>query len=124
MAELCRIYDISRQSGYKWWKRSQQEGEAGLEDRSRTAHHHPLQIAAAIEEKILNCRYLHPSWGARKLRKYLADKDTQTRWPALSTFGEILKRSGLTRAQRKRRRDSTLYAAFPVGYASQPGMVR
>ncbi len=104
MAELCRIYDISRQSGYKWWKRSQQEGEAGLEDRSRTAHHHPLQIAAAIEEKILNCRYLHPSWGARKLRKYLADKDTQTRWPALSTFGEILKRSGLTRAQRKRRR--------------------
>jgi hypothetical protein len=52
MAELCRMYDISRQSGYKWVKRGQQ-GEVEWEDRSRAAHHHPLQ------EKILPCRYDH-----------------------------------------------------------------
>ena len=49
MAELCRMYDISRQSGYKWVKRGQQ-GETEWEDRSRAAHHHPLQVAAEIEE--------------------------------------------------------------------------
>jgi putative transposase len=64
MAELCRMYDISRQSGYKWVKRGQQ-GEAEWEDRSRAAHHHPLQ------EKILACRYQHPTWGARKLHSQL-----------------------------------------------------
>lgn len=112
MSELCRIYDISRQSGYKWYKRNQQEGEEGLQNRSRTAHHHPLQVAEAIEKKILDCRFGHPTWGARKLRKYLADKDGQTGWPALSTFGEILKRSGLTRAQRKRRRPAPYTQPF------------
>jgi transposase InsO family protein len=103
MAELCRMYDISRQSGYKWVKRGQQ-GETSWEDRSRAAHHHPLQVTTKIEEKILACRYQHPTWGARKLRKFLSDRDQKTRWPALSTIGEILKRSGLTNPSRKRRR--------------------
>jgi transposase InsO family protein/predicted DNA-binding protein YlxM (UPF0122 family) len=103
MAELCRAYDISRPSGYKWVKRSQQEGE-GLEDRSRAAHHHPRQVAESIEQKILQCRHQHPTWGARTLRYYLEQRDKKTPWPALSTFGDILKRAGLTRPQRKRRR--------------------
>ncbi|HXP07301.1 MAG TPA: DDE-type integrase/transposase/recombinase [Acidobacteriaceae bacterium] len=102
MAELCRMYDISRQSGYKWVKRGQQ-GEVEWEDRSRAAHHHPLQMAAEIEEKILACRYQHPTWGARKLRKFLSDRDQKARWPALSTIGELLKRSGLSNPSRKRR---------------------
>jgi putative transposase len=29
MAELCRFYEISRQSGYKWLERGREEGEAG-----------------------------------------------------------------------------------------------
>ena len=104
MAELCRVYEVSRQSGYKWLKRSQQYGDLGLEDRSRAAHHHPHQVTEAIEEKILECRCRHPTWGARTLRHFLAKRDKKTCWPALSTFGEILKRAGLTRPQRKRRR--------------------
>ena len=35
LAELCRRYEISRQTGYKWLERYQQEGEPGLEERSR-----------------------------------------------------------------------------------------
>src|ERR1700761_6973017 len=104
MAELCRAYEISRQCGYKWLERNEQEGEAGLLDRSRAAHHHPHQVAKAIEEKILACRRSHPTWGARKLRRYLQEKNGKRSWPALSTFGEILKRTGLTRPQRQRRR--------------------
>ncbi len=29
MAELCRTYEISRQSGYKWVKRVRAEGDGG-----------------------------------------------------------------------------------------------
>jgi putative transposase len=32
LAELCRRYEISRQTGYKWLERYQQEGESGLEE--------------------------------------------------------------------------------------------
>src|SRR5580658_7706422 len=31
LAELCRKYGVSRQTGYKWVKRFEAEGEAGLE---------------------------------------------------------------------------------------------
>ena len=29
MSELCRIYEVSRESGYKWLRRSQVEGKRG-----------------------------------------------------------------------------------------------
>ncbi len=35
LAELCRRYEISRQTGYKWLERYQLEGKSGLEERSR-----------------------------------------------------------------------------------------
>ena len=41
MAELCRVYEISRETGYKWIKRSRAEGEPGLQDRSRAPLRHP-----------------------------------------------------------------------------------
>ncbi len=44
MAELCRLYDISRKTGYKWLDRWQQEGVAGLADRSRAPRHNPNRV--------------------------------------------------------------------------------
>lgn len=35
LAELCRRYEISRQTGYKWLERYQQEGESSLGWRNR-----------------------------------------------------------------------------------------
>ena len=37
-AELCRKYGVSRQTGYKWVKRFEAQGVAGLEDLSREPH--------------------------------------------------------------------------------------
>ena len=42
-AELCRRYGVSRRTGYKWLQRYQQQGWAGLEDRSRAPRRHALQ---------------------------------------------------------------------------------
>ena len=63
MAELCRVYDISRESGYKWLKRSRAEGDVGLEDRSRAPLRHPNQTEPSIEQQLLQLRHHHPTWG-------------------------------------------------------------
>jgi transposase InsO family protein len=121
MAELCRFYQISRQTGYESLRRYQREGEAGLQEQSRAPRQHPNQTPAEIEEHILQLRYQHPSWGARKLRCYLSDHDTETLWPALSTLGEILQRHGLTHPQRRRRKAPPY--TQPLQHADGPNRV-
>lgn len=104
MSELCELYSISRVTGYKWLRRYQQEGAAGLGDRSSAPHAHGRQTAAAIVEALLCLRRQRPNWGPKKLVAYLSAKQSDTPWPAPSTAGEILKRAGLVAARRKRRR--------------------
>ena len=39
VSELCRRFNISQKTGYKWIGRFKREGERGLQDRSRRPHH-------------------------------------------------------------------------------------
>ena len=117
MAELCRMHGISRQSGYKWLGRNEEEGEAGLIDRSRAAHQHPNQISVSIENHIIALRREHPSWGPRKLQVVLRTRKPKLQWPAVSTIGALLKREGLVIA-RKHRRRTPLYTQ-PLQHAGQ-----
>jgi transposase InsO family protein len=102
MAELCRIYGIARKTGYEWVDRYEVEGLEGLHDRRYGAKNHPNQTDTGVEEQILQLKYGHPSWGAKKLRGYLVVNKQGVDWPVLSTFGEILRRKGLSTPQRKR----------------------
>jgi transposase InsO family protein len=102
MAELCRIYGIARKTGYQWVDRYAVEGMVGLVDRCYGAVHHPNQTASRIEEQIVQLKQSHPSWGAKKLRARLVAKKEGVHWPAVSTFGEILRREGLSAPQHKR----------------------
>src|ERR1700691_566268 len=104
MAELCRLYEISRESGYKWIKRIRARGEQGLEARSRAPPSPPNQAAANIEQQVLQLRRRHATWGPRKLLYVLGQKQPQVVWPAASTVGALLKREGLTVARRARRK--------------------
>jgi len=104
MTELCALYSISRVTGYKWLRRYQAEGAAGLADRSSAPHAHGRQTPAAIAEALRCLRQQRPNWGPRKLVAYLSAKQPDTPWPAPSTAGEILKRAGLVGPRRKRRR--------------------
>jgi transposase InsO family protein len=93
MSALCREYHISRKTGYKWLKRYQEQGRAGLEDRSRRPAGHPNQTPAVLERVILEARALHPAWGGRKLKRWLENKGW-TELPAPSTITAILRRHG------------------------------
>lgn len=103
-AQLCRDFQISRMSGYKYVKRYQEEGMEGLEERSRAPHNIPNKTPEPITKRIIELRKEHPRWGAKKLHQILLDEGIYTKVPARSTISLILKRNGLIPERKKRKR--------------------
>ena len=111
-AAICRRFDVSRRIGYKWLARFEEEGVAGLLDRSRAPAHHPQAIVPKVAERCLEVRRAHPTWGPRKVRAYLKRAAPKTAWPATSTIGELFDREGLTVKRKLRRRSPPSSAPF------------
>ena len=91
--ELCRRFDVSSRTAYKWLKRFQQQGIEGLLDRSRQPLHSPERCGPGIEQRVLSVRDHHPVWGARKIRARLEALGREE-IPTASTIHAILKRHG------------------------------
>jgi transposase InsO family protein len=70
VAQTCRYFGISREKFYKWKRRFEEHGAAGLCDRPRAPHHSPNETPREVVSKIL---YLRQSYhfGAGKIRDYL-----------------------------------------------------
>ena len=111
-AAACRRFGVSRRVGYKWLARFEEEGAAGLFDRSRAPLHHPQSIAEKTAEHCLEVRRAHPTWGPIKVRAFLERKLPRTTWPAASTIGELFDREGLTVKRKRRRRSPPSSAPF------------
>lgn len=90
---LCRRYEISPKTAYKWIDRYREAGAEALGDRSRRPHHSPCQTAPGVEQVILRLREKHPVWGARKLRRRLVVQGCRD-LPSVSTITAILHRHG------------------------------
>lgn len=112
MSDLCDGYGISRPTGYKWVARYQQSGLDGLKEHSRRPHGHPMSVPEAIKEQIIEAKLSHQSWGPKKVMDYLRRREPARYWPADSTAGEILKRVGLVKRRRRRRRVSAYGEPF------------
>jgi putative transposase len=104
MAELCRVHNISRKTGYKWCERFGGGGLDALKDQSRAPQRHPNQTAEAIEAELLALRRAHMRWGPRKLKAVLERDPRRQAWPAPSTIGALLKREGLVLGRQPRRK--------------------
>jgi transposase InsO family protein len=89
---LCRRYGISPPTAYKWLGRAR-AGDLPLADRPRRPATTPRRTAAGIEAAVLAERDAHPAWGARKLRRRLANLG-HAAVPAPSTIHAILRRHG------------------------------
>src|SRR5215218_392700 len=63
---LCRRFNVSRKTGYKWLSRYDALGVEGLSDLSRAPHGHPHAIPATIAERCLQVRREHSTWGPAK----------------------------------------------------------
>src|SRR5689334_13537199 len=118
IAELSRQFGVSRETIYQWKRRVEQEGESGLEERSRAPHRQAQAIGADMAERILDVRRAHPRWGPRKILGALQCPGGKKVWPAASTVGALLKREGLVAARRKRVRVPSF--SDPLGHAQGP----
>jgi len=91
---LCKSFNISRKTGYKWLDRFIELGAEGLLDLSRRPHSSPLKCEESMENAITTLRDAHPAWGGRKLKTRLEELGHQD-VPAASTVTAILRRKGL-----------------------------
>jgi len=92
VAELCRRFGISRETGFQYLRRYRESGLDGLKDRSRRPHTSPRRTPAAMEAQIVELRQAHP-WGPRKLARRLRDLGVAD-VPAASTVSAVLRRNG------------------------------
>ena len=91
---LCRRFEISPKTGYKWLNYYTQATPADtLRDRSRQPHTQPARSAPEIEAAVVALRQSHPAWGGRKIARRRLDRDSITVAP--STVTAILHRHGL-----------------------------
>jgi transposase InsO family protein len=115
VTELAERYTVSRKTIYKWTKRYERDGPAGLQEHSRAARTRPHQTPEAITEQVLAFRRRHPGWGPRTIQAYLKKHQPEISWPAASTIGDLFDRHGLT-SKRPRRR----HAPAPERATSEP----
>jgi putative transposase len=102
-AELCREHGISRKTGYKWLRRFQAQGTAGLVDRSRRPLSNSLAVKPEVVVALVALKQKHRSWGPKKLWTLLARTTTAEDMPSVATIGRILDSAGLVVRRRRYR---------------------
>jgi transposase InsO family protein len=108
VAHAADMVGVSRQTAWKWLRRFEAEGEAGLEDRSSRPHRSPRALSQARVDAVLAARHEH-RLGPHRLAPL-------TGVPR-STIGDILARRGLSRL-----RDQDGPTGIPVRYVRErPG---
>lgn len=91
VAQACRKFGISRQTGYLWLARARRQPDEPLVDRSRRPHASPDRTSPQIELAILKIRDAE-RWGARKIHAVLRAQGMQV--PSIRTVHQILQRHG------------------------------
>src|SRR5215471_17688570 len=99
-ARLCQEFEISRPTGYEWWKRHQRGGHRAVVEKSRRPHHSRHRTPAESEQQVVHLRRQFPDWGARKLQVELRQSGLEL--PAI-TIHRILLRHDLVREQDRHR---------------------
>ena len=118
---LCRRFNISRRTGYKWIDRYKELGIGGLKEHSRCPRNVPIQTPEAVEKRIIDLRTENPEWGAKKLHKLLENEKKEGLFdaviPARGTITRILHRNGLISEQRSQQ--SKHWQRFEYDYPNE-----
>ena len=89
MSDLCREYEISRKTGYKFEQRYEEQGPKGLYDVSRRPRRLARQISSGIQTAILELKREKPTWGAAKIHEVLGRQHPQMELPVRSTIHDL-----------------------------------
>jgi transposase InsO family protein len=118
MSEACRLFGVSRKSGYKWLDRYKTHGPAGLQDQSRAPKSTPWALEQDMVELLIGVRHKHPTWGARKVLDSLRWRHPKLELPASSTVGDLFVRRGLITKKVRKRHHAR--AGTPLGHMLGP----
>jgi transposase InsO family protein len=112
VSAFCRDQNMSRQTFYKWRRRGEAEGRAGLEERSRRPKRSPARTSVEIEERIVRIRKElddegldHGPWS---IRQQLAGQVEVGVVPSESTIWRMLVRRGLVVPEPRKRPQASL----------------
>ena len=117
VARTCRHFGISRQAFYKWKRRFNELGAAGLYDRPRTPHRSPRATAREVVSRILYLRQ-HYHFGPGMIADYLKRFHQVSIAP--SSVHRLLGKHGMSRlpANQKHRPQRTRWTRYEK---PQPG---
>jgi transposase InsO family protein len=104
--EVCERHEISRDTFYRWRRRFEAVGIAGLLERSTAPICSPRRIRAELEDLICAMRREHPRWGARTISARLKRAGIDP--PAISTIHRTLRRNGFVVGQPRKKPKSFL----------------
>lgn len=121
IANLCRLYEISRDTGYKWLNRFKKNGLEGLKDKSRAPLVQAFATDPNLEKQIIDVRIQYPTWGPKKVRALLVRYYPKMLWPSTTTIGNLFDKHGLTVARKYRRRVPP--RSEPLTHCQQPNDV-
>lgn len=105
IVRICDRFGISEKTGQKWLKRFREGGPDALEDRSHAPLAHKGRITPDVRDRIITLKKKYPLYGPEKIHDWLVlhePREPGLRWPAVSSIGSLLKRSGLVRRKRRR----------------------
>ena len=110
VAGLSRELGVSRKTAYKWLKRYEERGEAGLRNQSTRPRSSPRRSDPNMEALVCALRLKYPAWGGRKLHHVLR-REGHSGVPAPSTCSDILRRHGLLQTSTRPQRDLMRFEA-------------
>lgn len=98
VSEACRRSGITRGSYYEYRRRFREHGLAGLRNRPPRHKTHPMTTPKAIEERLVETSFAHPSWGCVRLAANLRQSGISLSAP---TAQKLLARRGLGTSQER-----------------------
>lgn len=117
--DLCRKYEISPKTGYKWKERFLKHGLEGMKEKSRRPQSSPQQLKEDVVCEIVRLKNAHKHWGPKKIRVIYGRKHSQV--PSESSFKRVLEKAGLTEFRRLRKRQEVgrITSGFKARYENE-----
>jgi len=104
ITDLSQKYCVSRKTVYKWLNRYQAQGVDGLKDQNRAPKYRPNQTQEHIIQMLVAEKLINRNRGPKKVYASLKRKHPDIDWPSPNTIGHWLKKHGLVKKRKYRKR--------------------
>ncbi len=93
--QACRVSRVSERAFYYWKPRFESGSYGALEEFLRHGPKNPAKISPDIEQKVINHRRQHPTWGKRRITDELAKANNWQPVVSPNTVRRVLIEAGM-----------------------------